>query len=308
MGGHVNSDLRDLVADLDVHCQFSVPLGSLTWYGVGGRAEVLAHPANTAQLTALVERCRDRRVRLYVFGHGANLLVSDGGVNGIVVQLDAPGFTDMSINGNRVTAGAGYDLMKLVLKTARAGLGGLEVVAGIPASIGGAVRMNAGGAFGEIGSAVGGVRVVADTGQLDAHDRDDLVFGYRWSNIVEPFIIEAQFELTPGDPVALMRRVKEIFLYKKSNQPMRASSAGCAFKNPVSVSGGGATAGQLIERAGLKGFTIGGASVSPLHANFVVVDQRSGRADDIKAVIDHVQMVVRDKFGVDLKREVVVWP
>ena len=214
----------------------------------------------------------------------------------------------MSINGNRVTAGAGYDLMKLVLKTARAGLGGLEVVAGIPASIGGAVRMNAGGAFGEIGSAVGGVRVVADTGQLDAHDRDDLVFGYRWSNIVEPFIIEAQFELTPGDPVALMRRVKEIFLYKKSNQPMRASSAGCAFKNPVSVSGGGATAGQLIERAGLKGFTIGGASVSPLHANFVVVDQRSGRADDIKAVIDHVQMVVRDKFGVDLKREVVVWP
>ncbi len=308
MGGHVNSDLHDLVAGLDVHCQFSVPLGSLTWYGVGGRAEVLAHPPNTAQLTALMERCRDRRVRLYVLGHGANLLVSDGGVNGIVVQLDAPGFTGMSINGNRVTAGAGYDLMKLVLKTARAGLGGLEAVAGIPASIGGAVRMNAGGAFGEIGSAVGGVRVVADTGQLDTHDRDDLVFGYRWSNIVDPFIIEAQFELTPGDPVALMRRVKEIFLYKKSNQPMRASSAGCAFKNPVSVSGGGASAGQLIERAGLKGFTIGGASVSPLHANFVVVDQRSGRADDIKAVIDHVQMVVRDKFGVDLKREVVVWP
>ena len=299
-----------LLDDLNIRCEDDASLGPRTWYGVGGNAKILAHPSGTAQLAALVARCRERGVPTYVLGSGANLLVCDAGVDGVVVQLDEPDFSQMRIEDNRVTAGAGYDLMKLVLDTAKAGLAGLEAVAGIPASVGGAVRMNAGGAFGEIGSAVRRVQVMSDTGQVYYRDRDDLVFDYRQSNITAPYILEVEFELTRDDPDELMRRVKEIFLYKKNSQPMGESSSGCAFKNPPAPEDGrdAMTAGQLIERAGLKGFSIGGAHVSELHANFIIADKQTARADDVKAVIDHVQAVVRDKFAVNLEREVVVWP
>lgn len=302
----------DLLDDLNIPCEFDVPLGPLTWYGVGGSAAIFARPSSIAQLSALLARCRERGVPAYCLGSGANLLVTDEGVDGVVVKLDDPTFATLTIEDHMVTVGAGFDLMKLVLATAKAGLRGLEVVAGIPASVGGAVRMNAGGAFGDTGSCVQRVQVMSDAGQVYYRDRDDLVFDYRHSNIVAPFILEVSFELTPDDPDDLMRRVKEIFLYKKNSQPMGESSAGCAFKNPTppdpEEGGSPIAAGQLIDRAGLKGFTIGGASVSPVHANFIVADKATATANDVKAVIDHVQATVRERFGMTLEREVVVWP
>lgn len=312
MAGKPASTPPDLLDDLNIACETDVPLGPHTWYGVGGHAAILARPSSIAQLSALLARCRQRGVPTYCLGSGANLLVTGAGVDGVVVKLDAPTFAQMSVEGNFVTAGAGFDLMKLVLATAKAGLGGLEIVAGIPASVGGAVRMNAGGAFGDVGSSVQRVQVMSDAGQVYYRDRDDLVFGYRHSNIVAPYIIEARFELTPENPDDLMRRVKEIFFYKKNSQPMGENSAGCAFKNPTppgpGEGGSPVAAGQLIDRAGLKGFTIGGASVSPVHANFIVADRKTATADDVKAVIDHVQATVRETFGITLEREVVVWP
>ncbi len=300
----------DLLDDLNIPHERDVPLGPHTWYGVGGSAAILARPSSVAQLAALVARCRERGVPTYTLGSGANLLVLDRGVDGVVVKLDDPTFAQLTIEDNLVTVGAGFDLMKLVLATARAGLGGLEVVAGIPASVGGAIRMNAGGAYGDVGSTVQRVQVMSDTGQVYYRDCDDLVFDYRHSNIVAPYILEARFELNAEDPDDLMRRVKEIFFYKKSTQPMGASSAGCAFKNPPPEQEGGEkrAAGQLIDRAGLKGFSIGGATVSPVHANFIVADKDTASADDVKSVIDHVQAEVRQRFGVTLEREVVVWP
>ena len=159
-------------------------------------------------------------------------------------------------------------------------------------------------------SPVEGIRLGIARASIGHADRDDLVFGYRKSNILAAYIVEVQFELTPADPEELMRRVKEIFLYKKNSQPMGENSAGCAFKNPPPPADGteGRTAGQLIEEAGLKGFAIGGARVSPRHANFVVADPDAATADDVKAVIEHVQHAVRERFGVELEREVVVWP
>jgi UDP-N-acetylmuramate dehydrogenase len=179
--------------------------------------------------------------------------------------------------------------------------------------------MNAGGAYGDVGACVRRVQVMSDSGQVYYRDRDDLIFSYRKSNIVAPFILEVEFELSKEDPEQIMRRVKEIFLYKKNTQPMNQRSAGCAFKNPQPVAGDGdsdeesspsvnlPSAGSLIDQAGLKGFRIGGAEVSTVHANFVVTHPGC-TADDVLAVMDHVQRTVRERFAIALQREVVVWP
>lgn len=282
-------------------------LGPMTWYGVGGRAAVLARPLNVEQLAALVRRCRDDGVAVYVLGSGANLLVADEGVDGVVVRLDARAFSQVRIEGTGVTAGAGCDLRRLVLDTAKAGLGGLACMAGIPASVGGAVRMNAGGAFGEIGRCVRRVRVLDDAGNIVDLDRRQIQFGYRHTSITAPFILEAEFDLTPGDPAALRARVKEIFDLKTGTQPLAAHSAGCTFKNPPpGPTGKVLPAGMLIDRAGLKGHAIGGASVSRHHANFIVCGDGC-TAGHVIALMQHVEQAVHQRFGVRLQREVVVW-
>lgn len=306
----------DLLDGLNLRYEAEAPLAPLTWYGVGGPAAILAHPSSVQQLGELVRRCKERGVPVYALGSGANLLVADEGVDGVVIQLDEPAFKQVRYDGNIVTAGAGYDLMELTLQTTKRGLSGLEVMAGIPASVGGAVRMNAGGAFGEIGPCVRRVEVMSDAGQVYSRDRDDLVFSYRKSNIVAPFILGVEFELREDDPEYLRKRVKEIFLYKKTTQPMAERSAGCAFKNPKH--GVGETeeenasqplpsAGALVDRAGLKGHRVGGAEVSDKHANFIFTHEGC-TASDILRLMEHVQKTVHEKFGIELQREVVVWP
>ena len=348
-----------LLEGLSIRCDYDHPLGPLTWYGVGGPARILAHPASVQQLTALVARCREAEVKPYILGSGANLLVADEGVSGVVIKLDDPSFAQCKIKKNQVVVGAGYDLPKLVLETARAGLSGLECLAGIPGSVGGAVRMNAGGAFGDIGQSVQRVMVTDACGHVYYRDREDLIFAYRKTNIVAPYILEVQLELSPDDPAQLMKRVKAIFMYKKNSQPLANHSAGCAFKNPhvgihpyvaddasesatsleeatrsippqrptISIvkpgkqvasssrelsdfedhSGTPPPAGKLIDLAGLKGTRIGGAEVSVHHANFLVAHPGC-TARDIQILLDHVHDTVLERTGIDLEREIVVWP
>ncbi|MCC6679800.1 MAG: UDP-N-acetylmuramate dehydrogenase [Phycisphaeraceae bacterium] len=295
--------------DLNITIERDVALGAMTWYKVGGRAAFLAHPADVEQLQQLIARCRQQKLPFYIMGAGANLLVRDAGIDGCVIRLDAPAFDYLRFEDNRAIAGAGFDLMKLVLATAREGLSGLQALAGIPATVGGAVRMNAGGAYGDTGSNIRSVRVMSDTGQTYAHDRNELVFSYRRSNIVEPIILEAVFELEPGEAPEVMRRVKEIFLYKRNTQPLGENSAGCAFKNPPrrEEEPPPPSAGSLIDQAGLKGFCIGGAEVSRKHANFIVTHDNC-KADDVLAVMEHVRQTVLQRSGLNLQREVVVWP
>ncbi|MEM9914779.1 MAG: UDP-N-acetylmuramate dehydrogenase [Planctomycetota bacterium] len=297
----------DLLADLNIKHAVDAPLGALTWYRTGGHAAILASPSNAAQLSELTARCRERNVPMKILGAGANLLVRDEGVDAVVVRLDDPNFKQIAIDEKSatITAGAGVDLFKLVPASARAGLDGLVHVAGIPATIGGAVRMNAGGAFGDIGESVKRVQVMSDAGQVYYRDRDDLEFNYRHTNISAPFILEVEFDLVASDPEELMKRYKEVYLYKKNSQPMGDKSAGCCFKNPPADVG--VSAGKLIDQAGLKGFSIGGASVSELHANFVVAEPGQTTSSDLLAVIEHVQQTVAQKHGIDLEREVVVW-
>jgi UDP-N-acetylmuramate dehydrogenase len=200
-----------------------------------------------------------------------------------------------------VTAGAGKDVQKLVLECTHAGLSGLECLAGIPGSVGGEVKMNAGGAFGDIGSAVRTVTVMDTQGRVSVRDKDDLVFEYRKSNITAKFVLEATFGLTEDDPQRIMTKVKEIWMYKKNSQPLADKSAGCVFKNPRGLS-----AGALIDQAGLKGTTIGGAEVSTKHANFITA-RKGAKAADVLALITQIKDRVGEKFDVKLETEVVIW-
>ena len=300
-----------LLHEFDARCERDVALGPLTWYGIGGCAEVVAHPASFDQLSTLVARCGDSDTPVYVLGSGANLLVADQGVRGVVVRLDDPHFKQIRVYGNTVTVGAGFDLAKLVLQAAKAGLAGVGCLAGIPASVGGAVRMNAGGVYGQIGPSVCRVTVCDAFGQIQDLRQDELSFGYRTTNIQAPYILEVELDLTPDDPVRLVQQVKGIFAYKKKSQPLGDSSAGCVFKNPKPPSGQGVvvpvSAGQLIDRSGLKGFRIGGAEVSSRHANFIVT-HGGCTAADVLALMEHIQKAVWYRFAVLLEREVVVWP
>ncbi len=291
--------------DLGIPMERDAPLGPRTWYGVGGPADYLLHPRHIDDVAALARRCAEAGVPLYTLGSGANLLVADSGVRGVVIHFDAPAFTQVSPDTTTITAGAGADLAKLILTTAKLGLGGLETLAGIPASVGGAVRMNAGGKYGQIGPAVAALTTLTPPGKVETLTADQLQFAYRRTNLADRIVLDATFALTPGDPAKLRARVKEVFAYKKSTQPLAEHSAGCAFKNPPpQVSDKGA--GQLIDEAGLKGFRVGGVEVSPRHANFLLLHP-GGSATDLVRLIRAIKKRVAEHHGIALEEEVVIW-
>lgn len=300
-----------LFADLDVAVEHDAPIGRQTWYGIGGRADLLVRPRTLEALQALMRRCARSATPLRVLGSGANLLVADEGVDGIVVRLDDPAFSDMRYNARgaleTLRAGAGADLARVLMDTVRRGLAGLAPMAGIPASVGGAIRMNAGGAFGAIGDSVHSVGCLTRAGELVVYPKAELRFDYRRTNIPDPLILWAAFSLEETDPVALRDKVKEIFAYKKSTQPLAEHSAGCTFRNPTDpVTETRVSAGKLIDEAGLKGLAVGGASVSPRHANFITV-QPGARADDVLRLMELLQQRVLEFSGYELEPEIAVW-
>jgi UDP-N-acetylmuramate dehydrogenase len=236
-------------------------------------------------------------------GRGSNLLVRDEGVPGVVVQLDPEGFGHVAVEDDLLRAGAAAPLPKVVAEAARAGLAGVECLVGIPGSLGGALRMNAGGAHGDVGQTVERIKVMDAQGQTFQRERDDLLFGYRTSNIAARFILEAELRLVPDLPKAVSARMKKIWIARKNTQPMNAASAGCVFKNPRGLS-----AGLLIDQAGLKGAGAGGAVVSRKHANYIVIKDKTAKAADILALIDLVQKTVKERFSVLLEPEIEIWP
>src|SRR5271170_281305 len=281
-------------ADFEPIVRLNVPLAPLTWFRLGGPARYFVQPRNVSELSEVLKRLHENNIPIYVLGGGANLLISDKGVDGAVISLTAPEFTKVQVDNQKVKAGAGADVQKLVRECARLGLGGLECLAGIPGSVGGEIRMNAGGAFGDIGSNVLEVTVMDAKGASYTRGRDDLVFSYRKSNITAKIILDATFELTPGNPDRLVARVKEIWMYKRNTQPLAENSAGCIFKNS-----NGTSAGALIDQAGLKGASVGEAVVSDRHANFIVARQGSTTADVI-TLIDLIRTKVREHSDVTL--------
>ncbi|MBV8781901.1 MAG: UDP-N-acetylmuramate dehydrogenase [Phycisphaerae bacterium] len=279
-----------------------VPLKPLTWYKIGGPARYLIRPRSNEELAEAARRCVENDIRIYVLGLGANLLVDDAGVDGAVFRLDHEFFRRVKFDKTRVEVGAGVDMQKLLLRAVRQGLAGIECLAGIPGTVGGGVRMNAGGKFGDFGGVIASVTVMDAEGNVIERQRDDLVFDYRRTNIVAPFICSAVLELDEDDPDRIMRKTKEIWMYKRNSQPLNTKNAGCIFKNPRGVS-----AGALIDQAGLKGMRVGGAAVSEKHANFIVAHPGC-TSDDVTKLIKIIHDKVAERSEIELESEVKIWP
>lgn len=303
-----------MAREIEIERNAAVP----TWFGVGGRADRLARPGTVDD----VRRCLDLDPDLVVLGDGANLLVDDDGIGRLVLATTAPGMTGVAWGEDgRVVAGAGANLPRLITEAVRRGLGGVEGLGGIPATLGGAVVMNAGGKFGQIADVVERIHGVDRAGRALTLERAEIAFGYRRSGLNGLIVTGVELRLVPGDAAALRQRLKEVMAYKSASQPMGERCAGCAYKNPevpASVAarlGVEATeaaglvrisAGLILDRAGCKGMAVGGATISERHANFFYV-RPGARARDVIELMDAAEKRVMDTFGVRLEREVVIW-
>jgi UDP-N-acetylmuramate dehydrogenase len=291
-------DLVALADRLGASAVRGAALGSRTTYRVGGGAALGVEVADEGALLDVARALRGLDVPVLVVGNGSNLLVADAGFAGLAVTLGA-GSGTLEIVADEVRAGGALALPTLARRTAAAGLTGLEWAVGVPGTVGGAVRMNAGGHGSDTVATLVGYRVVdlAVPGVTD-HPVGDLGAAYRHTAVTATdVVVSATHRLQPGDPVASRAAIDEIVRWRRENQP-GGSNAGSVFTNPDDDS-----AGRLIDSCGLKGLRIGTAEVSPKHANFIQAD-RGGSADDVRRVMDHVRRVVAAETGVELSTEV----
>ncbi len=309
--GEVPAVLRDLAGVLGERALLRTPLGPLTTYGVGGPAALYVEVETPADLEALRTAIRAATgggglpggLPVFVIGRGSNLLVADAGFDGIVVHLGS-GFAGLELPEPEapeptVRAGAALALPVLARRVADAGWSGLSWAVGVPGSVGGAVRMNAGGHGSDMASCLvrySWVDLCGEAGGTDAVDR--LAYGYRTSSVTPTqVVVGADITVAPGSAEEEQEAVSAIVRWRREHQP-GGSNAGSVFTNPEEDS-----AGRLIEAAGLKGYRIGTAHVSEKHANFIQAD-KGGRADDVHALMEHVRGVVAEQCGVVLRTEV----
>ena len=276
------------------------PIGPMTTYRAGGRAARFVRPVDRSELEAVAAGVASAGIPVLVVGRGSNLLVADGGFGGLAVQL-GQAFEKVRAEGTTVVAGAGVSLPVLARRTVAESLTGFEWAVGVPGSLGGAVRMNAGGH----GSDMATTLVSADTvdlatGEGRRRTLADLSLGYRSSSIEQSeVVVEATIALAVSDMASGEERLAEIVRWRRENQP-GGQNAGSVFTNPV-----GDSAGRLIDEAGLKGWRFGSASVSERHANFIQVDE-GGSADDVVALMDMVVRRVIEVHGIRLEPETVI--
>lgn len=293
--------LTEIIAAARGTIRLNEPMSKHTTFGIGGPADIFFEPADADDLACVISRASELDIPWWVLGDGANVLVSDKGIRGLVIKLGKR-FAEIVIEGEVVTAGAAVKLDNLVTKTARTGLSGLECAAGIPGTVGGAIVMNAGTYHGCIGSCVESVKVVKSDGSSADLSQNDIGFRYRWSifqNNTSDIIVQAAFRLAPADADELVKKVEGIRSRRTRNLPNYGRSAGCVFKNPDENT----SAGKMIELAGMKGARIGGAVVAEEHANFIL-NIENATAEDVRSLAEKVRSAVKDKFGVELEYEV----
>ena len=290
--------VAEVVRLLGDRCLVDQPLGARTTYRVGGTAAAFFTVHDEADLAQVARAVRASGVRVLVVGKGSNLLVADAGFPGLAVALGAR-FATIGLDGSTVSAGGATDLPVLARRTAAAGLRGLEWAVGIPGSLGGGVRMNAGGHGSDIATRLVRVRVLdLRSGHDEEVDAAALDLGYRRSAVdADHLVVEAEFRLDAGDAGAARAEVDEIVRWRRQHQP-GGQNAGSVFTNPP-----GDAAGRLVEAAGCRGLRWGTAEVSPKHANFIQ-SRPGGSADDVAALIAEVRRRVRSVTGVDLQPEV----
>lgn len=277
---------------------FDAPLRDYTSFRIGGPADVLVEPEDVEDVQTVVRQAAAARVPIFVLG-GTNLLVRDGGMEGVVISL-AKLRSVREEPGSVLFAEGGVGMPTLIGYAIRRSLSGLEWAAGIPGTVAGCVVMNAGTKLGEMKDSVKAVRMITVKGELADIEAAEIPFSYRKAGLPSGVVVGVWLQLAPGDTHSIERVVKDYLRYRRDTQPLTLPSAGCVFKNPPNDS-----AGRLIEAAGLKGRRIGDAQVSEKHANFMVNLGRASATDVLK-LLRTVEQAVRRRTGVTLEREVKI--
>ena len=275
------------------------PMVLHTSFKIGGPADLLVIPEDVKDLKAALAFARSKGLPSWVMGSGSNTLVRDGGIRGMVILPNA--FQELTRVGNEVTAGAGARVSRLLAFCSKQGLTGLEILSGVPGTVGGAVWGNAGAWGGSTSDHLARVQVVTDEGEELTREREAIPFRYRFSGLPKgSVIVQATFALAPGDPTAIRQQISRWLVQRNTTQPVEFRSAGSIFKNPPRD-----YAGRLVEAAGVKGTRIGGAKISEKHGNFFV-NLGDARAADVLALVALAWERVRATTGVDLELEIRV--
>ncbi len=275
------------------------PMVLHTSFKIGGPADLLVIPEDVKDLKAALAFARSKGLPSWVMGSGSNTLVRDGGIRGMVILPNA--FQELTRVGNEVTAGAGARVSRLLAFCSKQGLTGLEILSGVPGTVGGAVWGNAGAWGGSTSDHLARVQVVTDEGEELTREREAIPFRYRFSGLPKgSVIVQATFALAPGDPTAIRQQISRWLVQRNTTQPVEFRSAGSIFKNPPRD-----YAGRLVEAAGVKGTRIGGAKISEKHGNFFV-NLGDARAADVLALVALARERVRATTGVDLELEIRV--
>lgn len=279
---------------------FDEPLAPYTTYKVGGPARMLVEAGSEADVVLAARLAAEEGLPLLPLGRGSNVVVADAGFPGVVIRAGR-GLSSLEIRSDgKVDAGGGCPLPVLARETARAGRGGLEFYTGIPGTVGGAVRMNAGGHGSDTAAWLRSARIV-DLTSVSVSERAaaDLDFGYRRSNLVDTdYVVSAVFATVPSEPEAALDTIKGVTRWRRLHQPGGTLNAGSVFKNPQ-----GDSAGRIIDELGLKGFSVGRVSVSERHANFFVADD-GATAGDLHRLVEEVRRRVAESTGIDLEIEI----
>ena len=275
------------------------PMKKHTTFRIGGPADIFVTPEDESQFLAAVRLCRQEGMPYYILGNGSNLLVSDSGYRGAVIETEKA-LSRLEADGETLKAGAGILLSVLAKEALRLSLTGLESASGIPGTLGGGVVMNAGAYGFELKDVLESVRLLDREGNVRTVPAGELKLGYRYSTIPETgsIVLEAALRLKKGDPEAIRARMEELAAQRKSKQPLEYPSAGSTFKRPE-----GYFAGKLIDDAGLRGFQVGGAQVSEKHCGFVI-NRGDATAEDVMELCRQVQEKVFQKFGVRMDMEI----
>jgi UDP-N-acetylmuramate dehydrogenase len=271
-------------------------LAPFTTFRIGGVADYYVEPVDACDASNITNYAVSKGIPYYVMGNGSNVLINDDGIRGIVINLES-GFGYMKHENGKIIAGAGVKLAKFVDFCIQNGYAGVEMLAGIPATVGGALVMNAGAYGGEMSDYVSEVQAVKN-GEIVRIPKNECGFMYRNSKLRQYMVLEGVFELPKGDPAEVIKRRKELLLKRNEVQPVEIPNAGCIFKNPKDN-----YAAKLIDECGLKGKASGGAMVSPKHANFIV-NYDNADAEDVIELIRFVKKTVKEKKGIELELEV----
>ncbi|WP_070120184.1 UDP-N-acetylmuramate dehydrogenase [Bacillus marinisedimentorum] len=277
------------------------PLANHTTIKIGGPADVFIEPESIDQLKKTLEIVKKHGVSWRAIGKGSNLLVNDSGIEGAVIKL-GDRLDHLEVEGNTVRTGGGYSLIKLAAVISRKGLAGLQFAGGIPGSVGGAVYMNAGAHGSDVSRILKKARILYPDGTLKWLTNNEMEFSYRTSILQEQpgICVEAVFELEEGDKDSITAEMKKHKDYRRDTQPWDNPCAGSIFRNPLPDH-----AGHLIEKAGLKGYKIGGAQISEKHGNFIVNAGGAG-ASDVLDLINHVKKTISERYGIKMETEVEI--